>query len=239
MRTKILAAFVAGGLLVGAAFVASAISSPGTASAQEDGDNPESQGGLFDHVTGFLEEVLDGLVDDGTLDQDQADAVVDAVEDRISEVWEKHRELADLVHGFLEDGVITTEEAEELPDDHPLLDERFDEAWEDGELTIEDLPGFAGFREGFGPGPGFGFERHRIPDIDPGDRPDFSRFEFGDLRDLLDDGGLDQSEYDELNEDHPLKQNDVSEYLEDGLITPDELAELGIRIWTGESDQDA
>ncbi len=43
---------------------------------------------------------------------------------------------------------------------------------------------------------------------------------------LLDDGGIDQAEYDGLSENHPLKQSDVSQYLEDGVITLDELREI-------------
>ena len=44
---------------------------------------------------------------------------------------------------------------------------------------------------------------------------------------MLDDGGIDQEEYDSLGDDHPLKQVDVSEYLaDDGLITIDELREI-------------
>ena len=43
---------------------------------------------------------------------------------------------------------------------------------------------------------------------------------------LLDDGGIDQAEYDGLPDNHPLKQSDVSQYLEDGVITLDELREI-------------
>ena len=43
---------------------------------------------------------------------------------------------------------------------------------------------------------------------------------------LLDDGGIDQEEYDALPDDHPLKQLDVSEYLDDGIISIDEFREL-------------
>jgi hypothetical protein len=43
---------------------------------------------------------------------------------------------------------------------------------------------------------------------------------------LLDDGGIDQEEYDSLPDNHPLKQIDVSEYLADGVISIDELREL-------------
>jgi hypothetical protein len=43
---------------------------------------------------------------------------------------------------------------------------------------------------------------------------------------LLDDGGIDQSEYDGLPDGHPLKDIDVSEYLDDGVITIAELREI-------------
>lgn len=159
MRTKIIAALAAGGVLVGAGFVTAAISSPDTALAQEDGDE-SGRSGPLSHAFGFLEDVLDGLVEDGTLGQDQADAVVDAIESRVSEAIEEGRAQAELFRDLFEDGVLTEEEAEQLPDDHPLLSERFDEAWEDGELTTDDLRGFGGrghFGRGFGSGPHFNF----------------------------------------------------------------------------------
>lgn len=200
MRNKVSAALVVGGLLVGAGLITSVVSSPGTAVAQEEPEDSES-GGPIPRIVGFLGDVLDGLVGDGTITQDQADAVVAASEQKASELRQEHEAERELVEGLLEDDVITEDEAAELPDDHFLLSDRFDEAWADGELTREEIGG----------------PRH-------GRGHDFRRgFRLGSL---LDDGGIDQEEYDALPDDHPLKEADVSQYLEDGQITPDELREL-------------
>lgn len=197
MRTKIVAAFVAGGLLVGAGFLTAVITLPGTAQAQEDATETEDRGPIS-RLIGFLGDVLDGLVEDGTITQDQADAIVEATNTRVDEVRDQHRARHEQLSGLLEDEVITEDEASKLPDQHWLFGGAFDEAWEDGELTIEELRDARPFRGGHD----FGHE-----------------FRFGAL---LDDGGIDQEEYDSLDDGHPLKQLDVSEYLEDGLITPDE-----------------
>jgi hypothetical protein len=181
MRTKIVAAFVAGGLLVGAGFLTSLISAPDTAQAQDTTDDDttpdetapdESQapeGRFLRPALGFLEEVLDDLIADGTLTDEQADAVVDAVEAKAQDLIEEHG----------------------------------------GEM------------------------RERLRD----GRGHWGPFENG-LRfgALFDDGGIDQEEYDALDEDHPLKQLDVTEYLEDGTITPDELRMAMADLW--ESHQD-
>jgi hypothetical protein len=111
--------------------------------------------------------------------------------------------------------VITEDEAAQLPEGHWLLDETFDDAWEDGELT-----------------------REEIQELRPHPRRGAFRFGLG-LGAFLDDGGIDQEEYDSLPDDHPLRQADVSEYLEDGLITPDELRQLHRGSHLSNSDGDA
>lgn len=209
MGNKVVAAVITGGIVVGAAFVASAVSSPDAAVAQEGtGNRPE---GPFPRVMGFLEEVLDDLVGDDTLTQDQADAVLEAAEEKASEFKTELRANRELLEGLLEDGVITEEETADLPGDHFLFDDRFDEAWEDGELSVEDLRGpHRHWRHPF---------RHGLR-----------------LGALLDDGVIDQREYDALPEDHPLKQADVTEYLEDGQIAPDELREIFSDLKDSRSD---
>jgi len=208
---KVLAALVAGGLLVGAGLVASAVSSPGTAVAQE-GTDEERADGPFPRIMGFLAEVLDELVGDDTITQDQADAIIEAAEEKAADVKDELRESHELLEGLLEDGVITGEEASALPDDHFLFDERFDEAWDDGELSAEDLRGL--------------LHRHLRGPFRHGLR----------IGSILDDGGIDQEEHDALPDDHLLKQVDVSEYLEDGQITPDEFREIFSDLKDARSD---
>ncbi len=214
MRKKILAALVAGGLLVGAGFVTAAVSAPGAATAQEDNDDSDNRG-PFPRILGFLGEILEGLVGDGTITQDQADAISEAAENKAAEIKGQREAVRSQIQGFLEDDVITEDEAAQLPDDHWLLSDAFDEAWEDGELTISE-----------------------IREVRPHPRRDAFRrgSRFGSL---LDDGGIDEAEYDSLDENHPLRRADVSEYLDDGLITPEDLRELFQDHWGFGSSDDA
>ena len=204
MRSKIITALVAGGLLVGAGFATSVISAPSTASAQEEGtDTDQERKSPFHRGFEFLSGVLGDLVGEGTISQDDANAVLNAVEEKAEAVKAEHEATRELIKGFLEDGVITEAEASQLPDDLWIFNERLDEAWEDGELTSEEL-------------------RQARPHTR---RDTFKRGARTGA--LLDDGGIDQGEYDALGDDHPLKQIDVSAYLaSDGLITPEELREI-------------
>lgn len=206
MRNKIVASIVAGGLLVGAGFVTSVVSSPSAASAQEDAGDSEDKG-LRHRGFEFLSGVLSDLVSEGTIEQSDADAVLAGVEDKAAEIKAEREATRELTQELLEDDVITEDEATQLPDDHPFFNEKFDEAWEDGELTTEEIREIRPHhrRGGFRRGAHFGA--------------------------LLDDGGIDQAEYNDLieslGEDHPLAQIDVSEYFDgDNLITVDELREI-------------
>lgn len=201
MGKKVLGALTAGAILVGAGFISSIVSAPETAVAHDDSDSTEPQGPVS-RLMGFLGDVLDGLVNDGTIDQSQADAVVAAAEDKAAQIKEDLRARRDQIEGFLEDDVITEDEASQLPEDSYLLSDAFDQAWEDGELT-----------------------RDEIAAVRPHPRRDWFRRGFH-LGGLLDDGGIDQAEYDALPDDHPLKKVDVTEYLDDGQITPNELREI-------------
>jgi hypothetical protein len=203
MRNKIIAALVAGGLLVGAGFVTSLVSAPSTASAQEDAAASDAEDrGPFHRGFEFLSGVLDELVAENTISQEDADAVLDAVEEKVAELKAEHEAMRDLIKGFLEDGVLTKAEFDQLPANNPFANERFDQAWQDGELTREEIreARLHPRRDLFKKGARFGA--------------------------LLDDGGIDRSEYDSLGDDHPLKQIDVGKYLDDDLITPEELREI-------------
>jgi hypothetical protein len=206
VKQKLLAATVAGGLMVGAVFLTAAISNPEVAAAQEDSpdSSEETNVGPFKNHGSVLEDVLSDLVEDGTIDQGQADAIVEALDAKTAEFRTAAQDLRGLIVGFLEDGVITAEELDQLPDVFPFndLERIFGDALDDGELTLEE------FQEAF-PLP----KRGQF----------WSGARFGAL---LDDGGIDQEEYDSLGADHPLKQMDMTEYLADGIITLDELREL-------------
>lgn len=215
MRNKIIASLVAGGLLVGAGFVTSIVSSPGTASAQEESAETEGKG-FFTRGLEFLSDVLDELVGEGTIDQSDADAVLEAVTDKAEEVRETRQAVHDAIESALEDGELTEQEALDagVPEDHWLFTaDALEDAWEDGKLTTEEI-------------------RQARP------HPRRDAFKRGArLGALLDDGGIDQSEYDSLGDDHPLSQVEVDEYFDDdGLITIDELREIKDQI---EADSDA
>jgi len=216
MRNKVIAALVAGGLLVGAGFVTSIVSSPGTASAQEetaeDGDR-----GFFTKGLDFLSGVLDQMVGDGELDQATADNVLSNVETAAEDFKAEREAIHEAIKTALEDDVLTRSEAADagLPEDHWLYSDALEEAWADNQLTTEE-----------------------IREARPHPRRDTFRkgAHFGAL---LDDGGIDQAEYDELGDDHPLKQIEVSEYLSDGVITIDELKEIRQANRPGDSDTNA
>lgn len=206
MRSKVLAAVAAGGLLVTAGFITSIVSAPSVASAEEDAaitDEP----GFFQRGLTFLSDVLEDLVSAGEIDRADADKVLAAVETRAAEVKAEREALREQIHDALEDGVLTKAEAAALPEDHPFNGDQFDEAWSDGRLTVEEI-------------------RENMP------HPRHDGFKRGlRLGYLMDDGGIDQGEWDQViasvPDDHPLASIDVSGYFEgDGLITYDELREI-------------
>ena len=138
MQKKIWAAVAAGALLIGAGFVTSVVSAPGTASAQEGSDTDDERGPIH-RILGFLGGVLDELIEDGTITQEQADAISEAAEDKAAEARETFEANRALLDSALEDGVITRDEVADLPEDHPIFNERLDDAWADDELTREEL----------------------------------------------------------------------------------------------------
>jgi hypothetical protein len=100
---------------------------------------------------GLLDEVLADLVTDGTITESQSTAITDALtaarDARIAEMEALHETMQTII----EDGVITTEELAQLPDDHPF--NQLDDLLDDGQITLDELRGLGGF--GFG-GPGHG-----------------------------------------------------------------------------------
>ena len=159
MNRKLLGVPLAGLLLVGGATAVLARSGgvDGVTSAV---------GGAVNRAGGVLQDVLDGLVDDGTLTQDQADAVTDGVENRLEELRTERDALREQMRTFLEDGVLSADELAELPEDHPLRN--LDQFLEDGQLTQDELRQLRPLGRGFhGHGPG----HFRGPGGVPGDTP--------------------------------------------------------------------
>lgn len=197
MRNKVIASLAVGAILVGAGVATAFVSSPQAAIAQTTDDASHATRGLS-----FLGGVLDDLVNAGEISQEDADTVLAAVEQAIADAKAERDALRGAIEEAFEDGEMTLEEASILPDDHWLLSERFDEAWEDGVLTLEEIraerphPRRNAFRHG-------------------------ARFGM-----LMDDGGIDEDEYDGIPDEHWLKRMDIGDALDDGLITPPELREL-------------
>ncbi len=128
---------IAGFLLVAGATVAAAAPSLVGNAATE-------LGGHVEGARSFLQEVLDDLVGDGVINQNQSDAIVDAVDARLEEKraeFEQRRaemeQSREQIRSFLEDDVITQDELDQLPADHPLRNaESF---LDDGQLTRGEL----------------------------------------------------------------------------------------------------
>lgn len=142
---KVLTALGVSGLLIAGAFVASTLSL-GAASAQT------SDTAIVDDEVGpreaVLDEVVQSLVDDGTITEDEAVIVKERFVAKHEELAaerearrDERREVRELILGFLDDDVISASELAQLPDDHPLrnTDGAFSSALEDGQITREEL----------------------------------------------------------------------------------------------------
>ena len=147
------------------------------------------------------------MVADDALSQEDADAVIAAVETAAEEAKAEREAIHEAIRSAFEDGALTKAEATAagLPDDHWLLTaDSLEDAWSDGELTKEEIREARPHpkRDSFRRGAHFGA--------------------------LLDDGGIDEAEYNDLSDDHPLKQiEDIESYFDgDGVITVDELKEI-------------
>lgn len=168
---------VAGFLLIAGAAVAAA--APSVASTAADlfkapvsaagslvtGSGPE--GGLQDPLhlggAGLFEEVLADLVSQGVITQEQSDAIVEAMTAKADEYRaemeaqrEQLRQNWEQIQGFMEDGVITQDEVDQLPEDSRFR-QMFNSIAEDGQLNVDELEGLG---PGFGPGFGHGRGHH-------------------------------------------------------------------------------
>lgn len=143
---KVVASIAAAGVLVVGAFAASTITSS-EAAAQTDEPPAVTDEVRRPHGGAVLDDVLSGLVEDGTLTQSQADAVKEAMIEKRDELKEKfgdrrerrarRHEMRKNIQAWLEDGVITADELSEIPEDSPIFadDSPLADALEDGEIT--------------------------------------------------------------------------------------------------------
>jgi hypothetical protein len=142
---KVLTALGVSGMLIAGAFVASTLSL-GAASAQT------TDTAIVDDEVGpreaVLDEVVQSLIDDGTITEDEAVIVKERFVAKHEELaaerearQEQRREDRELIRGFLDDDVISASELAQLPDDHPLRNTEgvFSSALEDGQITRDEL----------------------------------------------------------------------------------------------------
>lgn len=91
----------------------------------------------------LLEDVLSGLVEEGTLSQNQSDSVLSAVESKKLTVKAEREEIKNLINEMLEDGKITIVELDSVATiDQEKIDrfkERFSEELEDGVISEEEF----------------------------------------------------------------------------------------------------
>jgi hypothetical protein len=117
----------------------------------------------------LLSQVLADLVTQGVITQDQSDAITKALQAKVDEqraqAEQRRQEMQQewqQIQGFLQDGVITQDEIDQLPADSALR-QAFDSIAKNGQVTLDQLrqlgpgfgawgPGPGGFGPGFGPG---------------------------------------------------------------------------------------
>ncbi|HEY8135040.1 MAG TPA: hypothetical protein VIF08_03290, partial [Candidatus Limnocylindrales bacterium] len=96
----------------------------------------------------LLADVLADLVSNNTITQAQSDAITQALADKVDALKADMEARRALFESFIEDGVITQDEIDQLPADDPLR-VAFDSIANDGQVTLDQLRGFG---PGFGPG---------------------------------------------------------------------------------------
>lgn len=150
---KVIASMIATGVLVVGAFAVSTITSS-EASAQTDETPAATDEVRRPHGGAALDQVLGDLVEDGTLNQDQADAVKEAMIAKRDELKEKfgdrreriarRHDMRKNIRAWLEDGVITADELSGIPEDSPIFadDSPLADALEDGEITQAEWDAF-------------------------------------------------------------------------------------------------
>lgn len=147
MSRKVVAALAGGAIVVVAGFVFSLVSIPGIAAGAEQESAEEES--LAPRALGLLERVLDELVSAGTIDQGDASAVLDGVEEEIQRLREEHPQREHprrsllrrgaRIGALLDDGGITQEEYDSLPEDSRLRELDIEEALADALITPDEL----------------------------------------------------------------------------------------------------
>jgi hypothetical protein len=178
---KLIPALLAGALLLVGATVALAQTEDSDPSTTATEDGPATGDTFSGHPDrgAILGGVLDDLVTDGTLDRDQADAVIAALEAKQAELLTQRDELRAAWEEAWADDVLTADEAAALAGDGPLGDEITDpdgllaDYWADGQLTRDEL---AQARQALGIG-GRGHHRGRFGD-EPDSTPDTEESSF-------------------------------------------------------------
>ena len=107
-------------------------------------------GGAHD---GLLTQVLADLVDKNVISQDQSDAITKALQDKAAALQAQAEQRRALLKSFVQDGVITQAEIDQLPADDPLR-KAFDSIAQNGQINVDQLRGLG---PGFGHGRGHGF----------------------------------------------------------------------------------
>jgi hypothetical protein len=151
----------------------------GSDDANDDSDGKRDREVTHGHAFGFgledgapgdlLDDTLADLVANGTITQAQADAITDAlaqaVDDKQSELEALREQMEQTwrqIQAFLEDGVITSDELAQLPEDNPISN--LEDILADGQITQEELDSvMVGPHFTRGPGGPGHFHVERVP----------------------------------------------------------------------------
>lgn len=147
-----------GGAAVGAAATDLLATAPAATASDSDSEtevNGESDVKLrWGRGEDLLAETLTDLVTQGVITQDQQDAIIEALDARREAKRAELQAAREQMRSFLEDGVITQAEIDQLPADHPLRS--LTTLLDDGQITLDELRDLHGGFNRFGPGRGEG-----------------------------------------------------------------------------------
>jgi polyhydroxyalkanoate synthesis regulator phasin len=123
-------------------------STPSTSGTEPGATRPFGLKGAAEDI---LNKVLSDLVADGTITQEQADAITNGLKTEIAnrqaeleQLRQQWQETRGQLKTFLKDGVITQDEIDTLPADNPLRI-AFDSIAENGQVTVDQLRDFLPF----------------------------------------------------------------------------------------------